>query len=127
MPTESSMRLSGRDLGVALDHRPLEFDGAIHSVDHAAELDDAAVASALDDAAVMHRDSWVDQVAPKGPKASLDALLVRAREPRVANDVGYQDRCKLSSLAHGVSAKAGRSPVAVALAWRASMLRWRKA
>jgi hypothetical protein len=30
-----------RDLGVALDHRPLNFDGAVHRVDDAAEFNDA--------------------------------------------------------------------------------------
>ena len=37
--------------GVALDHRVLNFDGAAHGVDDAAELDDRAVAGALDDRA----------------------------------------------------------------------------
>jgi hypothetical protein len=35
--------LVGRDLGVALDHCPLDFDGAVNRVDDAAELDDASV------------------------------------------------------------------------------------
>ena len=48
--------LLGRHAGVALDHAVLHFDGAAHGVDDAAELDDAAVAGALDDAAVMHGD-----------------------------------------------------------------------
>jgi hypothetical protein len=39
--------LVGRDLGVAVDHRPLNFDGAVHRIDGAAELDDATVAGAL--------------------------------------------------------------------------------
>ena len=80
--------LVGRDLGVALDHRLLDFNGTVHRVDDAAELDDAAVAGALDDAAVMHRDGWVDQVAAKGPKASKDAIFVRTRKPRIADHVG---------------------------------------
>ena len=84
--------LVGRDLGVALHHRPLDFNGAVHCVDHAAELDDAAVAGALDDAAVMHGDGRVNQVAAKGPKASEDSIFIRTREPRVADDVGHQDR-----------------------------------
>jgi hypothetical protein len=33
--------LVGRDLGVALDHGPLDFDGAVHGVDDTAELDGA--------------------------------------------------------------------------------------
>ena len=103
--------LVGRDLGVALDHRPLEFNGAVHCVDDAAELEDTAVARALDDAAMMHRDGGVDQVAAKGPKASEDSIFVRTRKPRVADDVGHQDRRELSGLAHGASAEA-KSPVA---------------
>jgi hypothetical protein len=59
--------LVGRDLGVALDHRSLDFDGAADRIDDAAEFDDAAVASALNDAAMMHRDGRVDQVAPQRP------------------------------------------------------------
>ena len=99
-----------RDLGVALDHRSLEFNGAVHCVHDAAEFDDAAVARALDDAAVMHCDGRVDQVAPQGPKAGEDSILIRTRKPRIADDVGHQDRRELSSLAHGASAEA-RSPV----------------
>ena len=103
--------LVGRDLGVPLDHRPLEFNRAVHRVDDAAEFDDAAVARALDDAAVMHCDGRVEQVAAKGPKAGEDSILVRTRKPRVADNVGHQDRHELSALAHGASAEA-RSPVA---------------
>ena len=98
--------LVGRDFGVALDHRPLDFNGAVHCVDDAAELDDAAVAGALDDAAVMHRDGRVDQVAAKRPKAREDSILIRTRKPRVADHVGHQDRRELSGLAHGASAEA---------------------
>ena len=71
-----------------------------------AEFDDAAVAGALDDAAVMHRDGRVDQVAAKGPKASEDSIFIRTRKPRVADHVGDQDRRELSSLAHGANAEA---------------------
>jgi hypothetical protein len=56
-------------------------------IDDAPELDDAAVAGAFDDAAVMHRDGWVDQVAAKGPKASEDSIFIRTRKPRVADDI----------------------------------------
>jgi hypothetical protein len=55
--------LVGRDLGVALGHRPLDFNGKIHCVDGAPKLDNRAVAGALDDPAVMHRDGWIDEVA----------------------------------------------------------------
>ena len=81
--------LVGRDLSVALDHRPLDFDGAVHRVDDAAEFDDAAVAGALDDAAMMHGDGRVDQVAAKGPQARKNLVLVGSRKPRIADDVGH--------------------------------------
>ena len=54
--------------GVALDHRVLHFDGAPHGVDGAAELDDASVAGALDDTAVVHCDRWVNEVATQRPQ-----------------------------------------------------------
>ena len=46
----------GRQAGVALDEAVLHLDRAAHGVDHAAELDEAAVAGALDDATMMHGD-----------------------------------------------------------------------
>jgi hypothetical protein len=57
-----------RDLGVALDHRHLDFNGAVHCVDDAPELDDAAVAGALDDPTVVHGDGRIDQVAAQRPE-----------------------------------------------------------
>ena len=53
----------GRHAGVALDHRVLNLDGATHGVDHAAKLDESAVACALDDAPVVNGDRGVDQIA----------------------------------------------------------------
>ncbi len=54
----------GRKASVALDHPVLHLDGAAHGVNHAAELNETAVASALDHAAVMHGDGGIDQIAP---------------------------------------------------------------
>ena len=50
----------GRQAGVALDQAVLHFDRAAHRVDHAAELDEAAVAGSLDDAPMMRR-RWRDR------------------------------------------------------------------
>jgi hypothetical protein len=115
--------LLGKHASVALDHAGLHFDRAAHRVNHAAELDDRAVAGALDDAAMVHGDDWVDQVAPKGAEPCEDAIFVRASKPGVADDVGNQDRGEFPGLAHGAIAEAGKPPVASALAWCASMLR----
>jgi hypothetical protein len=88
---------------------------AAHRVHHAAKLNDAAVPGALDHTSVMHCDCRVDQVAPKGAEPSEDTILVRAREPRVADDVGHQDRGEFPGLAHGAIAVTGKSPVAAVL------------
>ena len=59
----------GRHARVAFDEAVLHLDRAAHRVDHAAELDEAAVAGALDDAPVMGGDGGVDQIAAQPPKA----------------------------------------------------------
>ena len=81
-----------RDLGVALDHRFLDFNGAGHRVDDTPELDDCAIAGALDDAAVVHGDDRVDQVAAERPEPRQNPVLVGSGKPRIADHVGHQDR-----------------------------------
>jgi hypothetical protein len=92
--------LLGQHAGVALDHSGLDFDRAAHGVDHAAELDDQAVAGALDDAAVMGGDGGFDQIAAQTPEPRQGAILVRSREPAVADDIRDQNRRDLPGLAH---------------------------
>jgi hypothetical protein len=50
----------GWQAGVAFDHAVLHLDRAARSVDHAAELDENAIPSALNDAAAMDCDRRVD-------------------------------------------------------------------
>ena len=69
--------LLGREASVALDESGLYFDRAAHRVNHAAELDDRAVASALDDASVVHGDDRVDQVAAECPEPRKRPVFVR--------------------------------------------------
>jgi hypothetical protein len=89
-----------RDLGVTLGHRPLDLNGKIHCIDGAAELDNGAVAGALDDPAVMHRDGRINEVASKRPQPSQNPVLVGASKPAIADDIRNQDRRELSGLAH---------------------------
>ena len=89
------MRFSGDSPAFALGHAVLHFDRAAHGVDHAAELDDRAVAGALDDAAVVGGDGRVEQVAAKPSKARQCSVLVGSCKPRVADHVGDQDRRQL--------------------------------
>jgi hypothetical protein len=58
----------GRHARVALDETGLlHLDRAADRIDHAAELDDAAVPGALDDAPMMHSDGGINQIAAEGP------------------------------------------------------------
>ena len=76
-----------RHAGIAFDHRVLQFDGAAHRIDDTAKFDDAAVAGALDDAAMMDGDRRVEQVAAQRSEPSEDAIFVRPGEPAITNDV----------------------------------------
>ncbi len=100
----------GRQSGVALDEAVLHLDRAAHRVDHAAKLDQAPVAGALDDPPAMGGDGGVDQVASQAPKAREGAILVRSREPAIADDIGDQDRRNFPGLAHSSGNPALRRP-----------------
>jgi hypothetical protein len=81
-----------RHLGVAHRHLALHVDGTAHRVDDARELDQQAVAGDPDDAAAMLLDHRVGEFAAQHLQPFERALLVDANEPRVADDIGCQDR-----------------------------------
>ena len=98
----------GRQAGGAFGHAVLRFNRATHRVDDTAELDENAVPGALDDSPVMQGDGRIDQVAAQRPEPREGAILVRSREPAVANDVRDQNRRDLPRFRHG--AALGRLP-----------------
>ena len=49
----------------------------------------------------MHGDGRIDQVAAERPQPRQGAILVRAGEPAVADDVGDQDCSELARFPHG--------------------------
>ena len=63
MPTRNFDAPVRRDPSIALDHRPLDFNGAVYCVDNTPELGNCAIAGALDDPAVVDGDGRVDQIA----------------------------------------------------------------
>ena len=63
-----------------------------------------------DDAAVMDRDRGIDQIASRRPEPRERAILIGAGKPAVSDDVGDQDRDKLTGLAHSSGNPALRSP-----------------
>jgi hypothetical protein len=74
--------------------------GAPHGVDSASKLDDAAVAGALDDAAIVDGDSRVDEVAAERPKSRQNAILVCAGKPAISHHVRAQNGRKFAGPAH---------------------------
>ena len=106
----------GRQASVALDHAVLHLDGAADGIDHAAELDEDAVAGPLDDAAVMQGDGRVDQIAAERPQPRKRPLLVGTGKLAVSGYIRRKNGCEFPGLRHGspfttrqTSANAGRS------------------
>ena len=97
------MRLSRRDPSVALDHRLLDFNGAVHRVDDTPELDNCTIAGALDDATAMGGDSRVYQVTAEAAQARKGPVLVGSGKPRIADDIGYEDRRDFAGFPHGAT------------------------
>ena len=50
----------GRQASIALNHAVLHLYRATHGLDDAVKFDQSAVAGPLNDAPVMHSDSWID-------------------------------------------------------------------
>jgi hypothetical protein len=75
-----------------LDHRMLDFDGAAHRVDDAAELDQCAIAGPFDDASAVDGDGRIDEVAAQRAQPRQSAVLVGAGQAAEADDVGSQNR-----------------------------------
>ena len=112
------MRRSGGDASVALDHAVLNLDRAAHRVDDAAELDDAAVAGALDDAAVMDgdgRDRSGRCAAPGAAPESDPRRLRRAansrrrRTPRSPRVFASRSRRYAAATVSAVSGRPGKA------------------
>jgi hypothetical protein len=92
------------DVGIPVDHRPLDLDRAADRIDHAREFDERPVASQLDDTAPLLLDLRVDQFPAMRLEAFERAFLVRSHQPRVARHIGGQDRGETAfdGLLHGL-------------------------
>ena len=99
----------GGQLGVALEHAALQFDGRAHRLDGAAELDHHAVADRLDDAAMETLDDRPHQFGEMRTQIDERLLLVGAHQAAVAVDVGEQDR-REPTIRAGYWASCGRAP-----------------
>ena len=97
----NSMWRSGRNARVPFLHRILHFNGTSDGIDHAAELDQHAIAGALDHASVVDRDRRVDQIAAQRPQPRERAILVGACQSAEADDIGCKDGREFALFDHG--------------------------
>src|SRR5271157_4021495 len=110
MPMRSSMRLSAATpvfrSGIACCTR----DRAAHRIDDAREFHQETVAGSLDDAALVLGDLRIEELVAQRFEAFEGAFLVRPHQPRMAGDIGGQDRGEAAGLAHVASPIARRRP-----------------
>ena len=67
--------------------RSLHLDGAAHGINDAAKLYKNTIPCPLDDAAMMHGDEGVDQVAAERPEPRQNSIFVRAGESAIADHI----------------------------------------
>src|SRR5262245_54664911 len=58
------------DPGIAVMHAGLDLDSTARGVEHAAELDEEAVAHYLEDAPAVFCDSWIEELTAMLPKSA---------------------------------------------------------
>ena len=83
-----------RQFGVALRHRPLDFDGATDRVDHAGEFYQRAIAHELHDAPLWSGNLRIDQILAGALEARQCIRSFSLHKAAVANDVGGENRRK---------------------------------
>ena len=77
MPTRKSMRRSGGRPALRSTRPFCTSIAQLYGVDHAAKLDEDAVAGSLNGTTAMRIDGGIDQIAPHSPEARQRAILVR--------------------------------------------------
>jgi len=78
-------------LRVLLPHTPLHRDRTGDGLDDARKFDQQAVASGLDDAALVLGNLGIDEFAAVRLEPCQSAGFVRAHQPRIAGDVGSEN------------------------------------
>src|SRR6516162_6059952 len=90
-----------RHVGLAVSHPTLDLRGTADGIDDTRKFREHAVAGVLDDTAVMLGDLRIDQLAEMPLQAFVRTLLIGAHQPRIACDIGGEDRGKAAGRGHG--------------------------
>jgi hypothetical protein len=102
--------LVGGDEQVARSHLALHLHGAAQRGRRARKFDQHAVAGRTHDAAAVLGDLRIDQLRADLPQPGMRAGLVALHEPRIADDVGDDDRGELAVDGHGGKLGRARAP-----------------
>jgi hypothetical protein len=78
--------------GFAVDHCALDLGGTAHGIHRARKFHQQAVAGVLNDAAAVLLDLRINQLAQMCFEAFVRPLLVDSHQPRVARNIGGEDR-----------------------------------
>src|SRR6266436_6313669 len=81
-----------RQRGISFGHCGLHLGRAAHRIDDADKLDQHAVAGGLDDTAVMPGDPGINNLGAERLEAAEGAFFVGLDQPRIAGDIGREDR-----------------------------------
>ena len=95
--------------GIVLRCQSLQCDRTFNRTDHRAELDQHPVAGGLDQPPAMSSDNRVARSAMLAERLRR-ACLVEPHQPRIACDIGCEDRRETAGLAHVSSPAAKRRP-----------------
>jgi hypothetical protein len=81
--------------------RSLHLDGAAHGINDAAKLYKNTIPCPLDDAAMMHGDGGIDQIAPQPVQSRQGSILVGTGKLAVSGHVRRKNGRELPGLRHG--------------------------
>src|ERR1700730_5251042 len=81
-----------RHLGVAQGHLALCVDRAAYRVDDTGEFDQEAIAGNSDNTTAVLLDHRIDNLAAQHPQPFERTLLIHTHQPRIAHDIGRQNR-----------------------------------
>ena len=99
-----------RGAGIAFGHAALPFGSTTQPIDDAPEFNEKSVAGRFDDAPVMLGDLRIDYLGADRPQPVEGSFLVRPHQPRIARDIGGQDRGEAAGRGHASGTPALRRP-----------------
>ena len=79
------------DPSIAVMHAGLDLDSTAHGVEHAAELDEEAVAHLLEDAPAVFCYGRIEELAAMLPESAERAFLMGLHKSAVAHDIARHD------------------------------------